>query len=104
MDISNFRVIDNELMKKDTYVFPKQALLIILNINSAVCMVNYGKNIKHTRRISRKKYFVINGKEYNLHKTMWCQGGLKLVDIVTKNVREDELNPRFGYIMVRIAN
>ena len=35
---------------------------------------------------------------------MWCERGLQLSDIETKNVREDELNTRLGYAMVRLDN
>ena len=49
-------------------------------------------------------HLVRNGKESNLHKIVWCEGGLELADIGTNNVREDKLNTRFGYAMVRIDN
>ena len=39
-----------------------------------------------------------------MHKIDWCEGGLKLVDIATKNVGEDDLNSRMKYIMVRLDN
>ena len=39
-----------------------------------------------------------------MHKTVWCEGGLQLVDIGTSNVREYQLNPRLGYSMVRLDN
>ena len=91
-------------MNKDPYVVPEQAPLIILDRKSVICMDNNGKDTKHTRHISRKMYFVINGEEWNLHKTVWCEGGLKLAYIVTINLKEDELNPRLGYYMVRIDN
>ena len=35
---------------------------------------------------------------------MWCEGGMKLADIGTKNVREDKLNLRLGYAMVGLEN
>ena len=34
----------------------------------------------------------------------WCEGGLQLSDIATKNVGENNLNPRIKYIMVRLEN
>ena len=43
---------------------------------------------------------VQKGEECNFYKTMWFEGGLKLADILTKNVREDELNPILGYSML----
>ena len=35
---------------------------------------------------------------------MCCEGVLKLAEIVTKNVREDELNHILGYAMARLDN
>ena len=35
---------------------------------------------------------------------MWCEGDLQLSNVLTKNVREDELSPRLGYAMVRLFN
>ena len=37
-----------------------------------------------------------------MHKVDWCEGGLKLADIATKNIGENYLNPRIKYIMVRL--
>ena len=36
--------------------------------------------------------------------SVWCEEGLQLEYIGTKNVREDELNPRLVYAMVRLDN
>ena len=87
MDLVLFVMLKNKLMKKDTYIVPYQAPLIILYIKSAVCMANNGKENKHTRHITRRIYFVRNFEERNLHKTVWCEGGLKLSEIGTKNFR-----------------
>ena len=57
-------------------------------------MAKNGKDTKNTRQITRGIHFVINGEEFNFHKTVWFQGGLQLADIGTRNVREYELNPR----------
>ena len=35
---------------------------------------------------------------------MWCEGGLQLTDIGTKNGREDELNTILGHVMLRLDN
>ena len=35
-----------------------------------------------------------------MHKIYWCEGGLQLADISTKNVSEKYLNPRIKYIMM----
>ena len=39
-----------------------------------------------------------------MHKIDWCEGGLKLEDMATKNVGENDLNPRIKYITVRLEN
>ena len=39
-----------------------------------------------------------------MHNIDWCEGGLKLADISTKNVGDNGLNPRIKFIMVRIDN
>ena len=66
---------------------PEQAPLIILDSKSVICMSKNGKDTKHTRNISRIIHFVRNGKDCKLHKIVWCEGGLKLSDIGTKNGR-----------------
>ena len=48
--------------------------------------------------------FVRNGEECDLHKSVWCEVGLQQEEIETKNVRQDELNTRLGYDMVRVDN
>ena len=49
-------------------------------------------------------YFVANIEGLNLHKTVWCEGGLQLEERITKNSREDELNHGLGYAMARLEN
>ena len=61
-----------------------------------------GKDNKHTRHIARRMHFAMNGERCNMHKVDWCEGGLQLADIVTKNVSEPDLIPRMKYIMVRL--
>ena len=39
-----------------------------------------------------------------MHNIDWCEGGLQLVDIATKNVDDPDLTPRMKYIMVRLDN
>ena len=71
-------------------------------------MDNNSEDNKPTRHITRSYELIINFirdcEECNLHKKVWRGGGLKLSDIGTKHVREDELNPRLGYAMVRLDN
>ena len=63
-----------------------------------------GKDTKHTRHIARRMNLVRNGEKCNMHKIDWCEGGLQLADIGTKNVNESDLTPRIKYIMVRLDN
>ena len=37
-----------------------------------------------------------------MHKIDWCEGVLQLADITTKNVGENDLNPRMKYIMIKL--
>ena len=48
------------------------------------------------------QYFVRNGEKCKMHKIDWCEGGLQLADIGTKNISEPDLTPRMKYIMVRL--
>ena len=57
-------------------------------------MADDGKDTKHTRNISIRMHFVINGEKCNMHETVWCEGGLQLEVILTKNVRGYGLNTR----------
>ena len=49
-------------------------------------------------------HFVSNGEKCKMHKIYWCEGGMKLADIDTKNVGENDLTPRMKYIMVILDN
>ena len=73
---------------------PKEAPLIVFYSKSAMCMANNGKDTKHTRHISRIMHFVRNGENFKMHKIDWCEGGLQLAYIGTKNVSEPDLTPR----------
>ena len=67
-------------------------------------MANNGKDTKHIRHIESIMHFVRNGEKCKMHNIDWCEGGLKLADIATKNVGEPDLTPRMKYIMVRLDN
>ena len=79
---------------------PKESPLIVLDSKSAMCMAKNGKDTKHTIHIARRIHFVRNRQKCKMHKIDWCEGGLKLADIGTKNVSEPDLTPRMKYIMV----
>ena len=94
----------HELLNEDPYRVPKEVPLIVLDSQSAMCMAKNVKDKKHTRHIARRIHFVSNGEKLKMHKIDWCEGGLKLADIGTKNVGEPDLTPRMKYIMVRLEN
>ena len=104
MALANFRMLIREFLNKDPYIVPEESPLIILDIKSGVCMAKNVNYTKHTSHISRRVYFVRNGLKCKFHKIGWCEGGLKLTDIATNNVGENDLNTRMKYIMVRIDN
>ena len=81
---------------------PREAPLIVLDSKSAMCMAKNGNDTKHTRHIASRMHFVRNGEKCKMHKIEWCEGGLQLADIGTKNVSEPGLTPRMKYIMVRL--
>ena len=45
-----------------------------------------------------------NGENWKMHKIDWCERGLQLADIGTKNETEPDLTPRIKYIIVRLEN
>ena len=49
-------------------------------------------------------HFVRNGEKCNIQKIDWCEGGLQLVDIGTRNVSGPDIKPIMKYIMVRLEN
>ena len=78
--------------------------MIVLDSKSAMCIAKNGKDTKHKRRIKRGMYFVRNGENCKMHNIDWCEGGLQLADISTKNIGDNNLNPIMKYIMVRLEN
>ena len=63
-------------------------------------MAKNGKNTKHIRHIARRMHFVKNGEKCKMRTKDWCEVGLQLVDIGTKNVSEPDLTPRMKFRMV----
>ena len=90
MALANFRMLIHELLKKDPYIVPEEVILIVLDSKSAMCMAKNGKDTKQTRHIPRRMHLVRNGEKCKMHKIYWCEGGLKLEDIATKNVGEPD--------------
>ena len=91
-------------MNKDRDIVTEEVTVIILDSKSAVCMANIGEDTKHTRHIDRRAHFVRNSDKFRMHKFDWCARGLKLEDIINKNVGENGLNPRMKYKMVSFEN
>ena len=52
-------------------------------------MDNNGRDTKHTRHISRRIHFVINGEGCNIHTKVHCEVGIQLVNTLTDNVIKD---------------
>ena len=70
----------------------------------AMWMDKNSKDTKHTRYIVRIMHLVSNGEKWKIHRIDWCEGGLQLADIGTKNLSEPDLTPRMKYIMVGLEN
>ena len=104
MALSHFRMLIHELLKKDPDIITEEAPFIFLHSKSAMCMDKNGRYTKHTRHIARRIFLVRNGEKCKMYKIDWCEGGLKLADIGTKNVSEPAITPRMKYIMVRLEN
>ena len=92
----------HELLNKDTDIVPWEAPLIVLDIRSAMYMAKNGKDTKHTSHIARRMNFVRDREKIKIHKIDWCEGGMQLADIGTKNVSEPDIAPTMEYIMVRL--
>ena len=104
MALVHFRMLIHELLNKDPYIVPDEDPLIVLYSKSDMCMAKNGRITKHTRHISRRMYFAGNEEKFKMHKIDWCERGLQLAEIGTKNVSEPDLTPRMKYIMVRLEN
>ena len=58
MDLAHFRILVHEFLNEDPDMVPKEALLIVLDRKSEMCMAKNGKDTKHTRHIARRMHFV----------------------------------------------
>ena len=93
MALAYFRMLMNELLNEYPDMVLKEAPLNVLDSKSAMCMAKNGKDTKHTRHIERRMNLVRNGEKCNIHKIDWCEGGLQLANIGTKNVSEPVITP-----------
>ena len=87
-------MLAHEILNEDPDMVPKEDTLIVLDRRSATYIDKNGKDTKHTRNIARRMHFVRVGEKCKMHKIDWCEGGLQLADIGTKNVSEPDLTPR----------
>ena len=76
----------HELLNKDPDIITEEAPLIVLDSKYAMCMAKNGKDTKNNRHIARRMHLVRNGEKFKMQKIDWCEGGLQLADIGTKNV------------------
>ena len=104
MALAYFRMLIHEFLNKDPNIVPEEVPLIILDSKYAVCTAKNGKDKKYTKNIARIMYFVRNGEKCKTNTIEWCEGGLKLADIDTNNVGDDDLTTRMKYIMARLDN
>ena len=104
MTLAHFRMLVAEFLNEDPDEVPREAPLIIPDSKSAQCMAKNGRDTKHTRHIAIRMHFERNGEKCKMHKIEWCEGGLQLADIGTKNVSEPDLTSRMKYIMVRLED
>ena len=104
MALAHFKMLIHELLDKDPDIVPEEAPLVVLDSRSSMCIAITGKYIKHTRHITRKINLVRNDEKCKMHKIDWCEGGLNLADMHTKNDDEPDLTPRIKCIMVRLNN
>ena len=55
-------------------------------------------------QIVRSVHLVRNGENCKMHNIDFCERGLQLADIATKNVGENDLILRMKYFMIRLDN
>ena len=75
-----------------------------MDSKSAIFIANNDKDTKHNRHIAIRVKYVRNREKCKIHKIDWCEVGLQLVYIVTKNIGKNELNDIIKYIMVILDN
>ena len=66
MALAHCRVLTHAFLNKGPCIVPEGAPLLILDSKSAVCMAKNGKDTNHTRKISRRVYFVRNDENFKM--------------------------------------
>ena len=102
MDLANFMILIRDLLYKDQEIVPKEAPLRLLHSQYDMRMYKNAKYATHSRHISRIMKFVRNGENCKMQNIDWCEGGLQLADIATKNVGQHDVTPRMRFIMIRL--
>ena len=75
----------HEFFNKDPGIIPQESPLVVLDSKYAMCMAKNGKDTKHTRQTARRINYVRNGEKCKMYNIDWCEGGLQLAKIYTKN-------------------
>ena len=94
MALAHFSMLIRDFLNKGPDIVTKEASLIVLDSKSSMFMAKNGNYTKHTRHIARRMHLVRNVEKCKMQKIDWCEGGLQLADIGTKNVSEPDLTPR----------
>ena len=97
MALAYFRMLIHEFLNKDPDIVPEEAPLIVLNSKYSMFMAKNGNDTKHTKHIANRMHFVRNGEKFKMQNIDWCEGGLQLTDLGTKNVGEPYIAPRMIY-------
>ena len=104
MALAHSRILIHEFLKKDSDSVPEEDPLIALDRKSTMCVSKNDEDTNHTKHIARIMHLVRNGGKCKMKNIDWCEGGLQLADIVTKNVSEPDLTPIMKCMMVRLEN
>ena len=68
MYLAHFIILIHEFLNQGPDIVPEESPLIVLDSKSSMCMAKDGKDIKHTRHISRRMHFVRNGEKCKMQK------------------------------------
>ena len=85
MALAPIRMLIHELLNKDPDIVPEEAHLIVLDSKYAMWIAKNGKDTKHIKHIASRIHFLRNGEKWKIYKIDWCEGGLQLANIGTKN-------------------
>ena len=57
MSLAHFRVLIHKLLNKDREIVPEEALIIVLDLKSSMCIAKNSKDTKQTKHIARRPEF-----------------------------------------------